>query len=143
MTRLLLSPHVKEDKEILIEGMKLLMERVDNSTGGINTATEQINRAINDAKHLRNDIQRLQTTTEWIRFGDWFWPLFMLFVMLIVGFGSGVWLTRFMYNDNPKNVLGRNLVNWNLDRILKCQRDENPKCTLWRVPPSERPKNKK
>ena len=80
---------VKEDKDILIEGMKLLMERVDNSTGGINTATEQINRAINDAKHLRNDIQRLQTTTEWIRFGDWFWPLLMFFVTFSVGFGGG------------------------------------------------------
>ena len=134
---------VQEDKEILIEGMKLLMQRVDNSTGGINTATEQINRAINDTKDLHNDIHRLQTTIEWIRFGDWFWPLFMLLVMLTVGFCSGMWLMQFMYNNNPNNVLGQNLVNWNIDRILKCQRDENPKCTLWRVPPSERPKNKK
>ena len=134
---------VQEDKEILIEGMKLLMERVNDSAGGINTATEQINRAINDAKHLRNDIHRLQKTTEWIRFGDWFWPLFMLFVMLTVGFGSGVWLTRFMYNDNPSNVLGRNLADWNLSRILKCQKDKNPKCTIWIVPPPERRENKK
>ena len=134
---------VQEDKEILIEGMKLLMKRVDNSTGGINTATEQINRAINDAKHLRNDIQRLQTTTEWIRFGDWFLPLFMLLIMFTFGFGGGIWLMRFMYIDNPANPLGRNLVDWNIDRILKCQKDKNPKCTIWIVPPSERPKNKK
>ena len=80
---------VKEDKDILIEGMKLLMERVDNSTGGINTATEQINGAVNDVKHLRNEIQRLQTKTEWIRFGDWFWPLLMFFVTFSVGFGGG------------------------------------------------------
>ena len=134
---------VQEDKEILIAGMKLLMERIDNSTGGMNTATKQINGAVTDVKHLRNEIQRMQAITAWIKFGDWFWPLSMFFITLGVGFGGGVWLMSSKYNEDPINSLGRNLVNWNIDRILKCQKDKNPKCTLWRVPPSERPKNKK
>ena len=134
---------VQEDKEILIEGMKLLMERIDNSTGGMNTATQKIDGAVNDVENLLKEIQRLQTKTTWIKLADWCSPLLTLFIAILLGFGGGAWLMYFKYDQDPINSLGRNLVNWNIDRILKCQRDENPKCTLWRVPPSERPKNKK
>jgi len=71
-----------------------------------------------------------------IKFAQWFSPLVALLVAALVGAGGSWWVMNLKYND-ATNVLGRNLVNWNLDRIVKCQEGNNPKCTLWIVPPPE------
>ena len=68
---------------------------------------------------------------------DWFSPLAALAIVALVGFGSGIWVTWLSYNDST-NSLGRDLVEWNRERIIKCADDKNPKCTIWLVPPSQR-----
>jgi hypothetical protein len=70
---------------------------------------------------------------------DWFSPLAALAIVALVGFGSGIWVTWLKYNDST-NSLGRDLVEWNRERIIKCADDKNPKCTIWLVPPSHRKK---
>lgn len=52
-----------------------------------------------------------------------------LAIVALVGFGSGGWVMSLKYND-PLSGLGRDLVNWNTDRLLKCRSDDNPKCTM-------------
>lgn len=122
---------VIEDKKIVVEGMQSIMRRVEKSVGDMDSATQQINGAVNDVKYLRSEIIKLQAGTTWIKLADWFSPLLTLLIALSVGFGGGVWLMWVKYNEDPINSLGRDLVNWNTERILKCQRDENPKCTIW------------
>ena len=70
---------------------------------------------------------------------EWFSPLVALLVAALVGAGGSWWVMNLKYNDSL-NVLGRNLVKWNIDRILKCREDDNPKCSIWVVPPPEQRK---
>ena len=111
--------------------LKVLIERLGQTTGGLEATSREFDRS-----YLA--IKRLQQDTVWVKFTDWFSPLTALVVVALVGFGSGCWVTWLKYNGSL-DVLGRNLVNWNVDRILKCQDDKNPKCTLWIVPPERRP----
>lgn len=39
--------------------------------------------------------------------------------------------------QEPRNVFARSLYYWNVDRIAKCQKDNNPKCTLRITPPEQ------
>jgi hypothetical protein len=120
---------VDKDRETNENVLKVLLERMGQSIGGLNTAIKQINKA-------SNDIQKLQQGTALVKFADWFSPLFALLVALIVGFGGGWWAMWLKYSE-PDSVLGRRLVQWNIERILKCQQDNNPKCTIWILPPPE------
>ena len=111
--------------------LKVLIEHLGQTTGGLKATSREIERSY-------KAIQRLQQQTAWVKFTDWFSPLTALVVVALVSFGSGCWVTWLKYNGSL-DILGRNLVNWNVDRILKCQDDKNPKCTLWIVPPEQRP----
>lgn len=123
---------VEQDRETNINVLKVLLERLGQSIGSLNTAITQIN-----SSHTA--LNRLQQNTTWIKFADWFSPLIALVVVLIVGFGCG-WSVMWLKYNESGNVLGRNLVEWNLERILKCQEDKNPKCTIWIEPPPEQRK---
>lgn len=121
---------VEQDRETNINVFQVLLERLGQSIGSLNTAITQINQT-------HTALNRLQQNTTWIKITEWFSPLAALVVVLIVGFGSGWWIMSLKYNDSL-SVLGRDLVNWNADRILKCKDDNNPKCTIWIVPPKQR-----
>lgn len=123
---------VEKDRKTNEDVLKVLLKRIGQTTGGLETAIEQINQA-------STAITRLQRNTTWIRVTEWFSPLAALVVVLVIGAGGGWWLTWLSYNDSL-GVLGRNLVNWNTDRILKCREDDNPKCTIWIVSPELRKK---
>lgn len=123
---------VEEDRQTNEDVLKVLLKRIGQTTGGLETAIGQINQA-------NTAITRLQRNTTWIKVTEWFSPLAALVIVLVIGAGAGWWVTWLKYNDSV-GVLGRNLVNWNLDRIVKCQEDNNPKCTVWVVPPELRKK---
>ncbi len=133
---------VTANKNIVAEKMQPTITQIENSIEGMNTATQEISSSVDEIKQLRQQIKQLQNRTIFIKLGDWFWPLFILFTTLLIGFSAGAWLISVKYKEDPINILGRNLVNWNTDRILKCQRNQSPKCTLWINPPQERSQGK-
>ena len=127
---LALRSSVEQDRQANKEVSKGLMEQSGQSTKKLVQAIEQLDRAA-------AALVKLQRYTTWIKVTEWFSPLAALVIVLLIGAGGGWWVTELKYNDYI-NVLGRNLVNWNTDRIVKCREDDNPKCTLWIVPPEQR-----
>ncbi len=110
--------------------LQILLERMGQSIKGLKQANTQIDEA-------NKALVKLQRNTTWLKVTEWFSPLTALLVAALVGFGSGWWVMSHKYN-NATNALGRDLVQWNIDRILKCREDDNPKCTIWVVPPEQR-----
>jgi hypothetical protein len=82
------------------------------SQKGLETVLSQINGA-------NTALVELQRNTTWIKVIEWFSPLVALLVAALVGADGSWWVMNLQYNDSL-NVLGRNLVKWNIDRILKC-----------------------
>jgi len=121
---------VNADSQTNIDVLEVVLGRLGKSIKGLETAISQINGA-NAA------ITRLQQNTKWLKFTEWFSPLAALVIALLIGAGGSWWLMSLKYNDSL-NVLGRDLVNWNTDRIFKCRQDNNPKCTIWIEPPEQR-----
>ena len=120
---------VESDRKTNEDVLKVLLQRIGQTTGGLSTAIGQINEA-------NTALRRLQQNTIRIKMAHWFAPLMALAIVALVGFGSGGWVTWLKYNDST-NSLGRDLVEWNRERIIKCADDKNPKCTLWIVPPEQ------
>ncbi len=121
---------VESDRQTNEDVLKVLLQRIGQTTKEMETAIGQINGA-------STAIRRLQQNTTWIKFTDWFSPLAALVIVLLIGAGGGWWVMSFKYDD-PLSVFGRKLVQWNTERILKCRDDNNPKCTMWIVPPEQR-----
>lgn len=121
---------VEADRQTNINVLEVVLGRLGKSTKGLETAITQINGA-------NTAITRLQQNTQWIKFTEWFSPLAALVIVLLIGGGGSWWAMSLKYND-PLNVIGRDLVDWNADRIFKCREDNNPKCTIWVVPPEQR-----
>ncbi|MBW4638602.1 MAG: hypothetical protein KME05_10255 [Gloeocapsa sp. UFS-A4-WI-NPMV-4B04] len=121
---------VEADRQTNINVLEVVLGRLGKSTKGLETAISQINGA-------NTAITRLQQNTTWIKFTEWFSPLAALVIVLAIGAGGSWWAMSLKYNDSL-NVIGRDLVNWNADRIFKCREDNNPKCTIWVVPPEQR-----
>ena len=120
---------VESDRKTNEDVLKVLLQRIGQTTGGLSTAIGQINEA-------NTALRRLQQNTIRIKMAHWFAPLMALAIVALVGFGSGIWVMSLKYNDST-NSLGRDLVEWNRERIIKCADDKNPKCTLWIVPPEQ------
>lgn len=125
-----LRTNVESDRQTFEDVLRVLLQRIGQTTQGLSTAIGQVNQA-------STAITRLQQNTAWIKVTGWFSPLTALAIVALVGFGSGGWVMSLKYNDSL-GVLGRDLVNWNTDRLLKCREDDNPKCTIWIVPPELR-----
>ncbi len=49
----------------------------------------------------------------------------------------GMRFSEYLYPRSVKQK-GRELMEWNLARLIKCQKALNPKCTFWIVPPEQR-----
>lgn len=123
---------VEEDLEKQRQEFADLSEKIEVSKQGMERGSVQMSRAYVGIKNLQKNIV-------WLKFAEWFSPLAALSFALLVGAAGGWWTMWLKYNDDA-NVLGRNLVQWNLDRVLKCQEDDNPKCTIWIVPPQPKKK---
>ena len=110
--------------------LKALME-------GTGKNVRELKQAVREVHHAGAVIKQLQQDTVWLKFTEWFSPLGALLIAGLIGFGVSWRLMSIKYNSTI-NVLGREILDWNLDRFLKCRDDKNPKCTFWIVPPEQR-----
>jgi hypothetical protein len=122
-----LQAEAKADREKNIENMNALIMWVNKTNKQFKLTQQQI-------QSSHSDLRKLQQKTLWLKFADWYSPLSALVIVGGACFMAGGWLTFQKYNG-AIDQLGRNIATWNLDRIVKCQDDKNPKCTVWIVPP--------
>lgn len=112
------------------ENVKIMTALIDRLKG----ETEKSNEVQKQMNSSYSAIKDLQQKTLWLKFADWFSPLLALVIVGGAGFSAGGWLTYQKYNSYVEE-LGRDIMSWNLDRLVKCRDDKNPKCTFWIVPP--------
>ena len=122
--------NIEADRQTNHNVIKAVLERVGMSTKELDKAVAQIDRS-----HAQ--IQQLQVGTIWARLTDWLSPAVVLFFWGAIFMMFGMHLSEYLYPRSVK-LSGRELMEWNLARLVKCQKDKNPKCTFWIVPPELR-----
>lgn len=122
-----LHAEVKKDKEQTLENKKAFAKFVGQTTSELSQTYKLVNSSSSDLKKLQNKTQKLS-------WANWFAPLSALAIAVGAGLLAGGWLMSLKYNT-PVERFGRNVTDWNMDRIENCFDTENPKCTLWIVPP--------
>lgn len=111
--------------------LKELSGRVEKSAKNLSTTAKMV-------KQVNTDIEKLLLQTVWVKITEWISPLSVLAIVLGAGFLVGVSVVWIKYNDT-ENKFARNLLDWNIKRIGKCQADKNQKCTIWiERPPEEK-----
>ena len=100
----------------------------------VGQTTKELSLTHNLVSSSHSDLKKLQNKTLWLKWADWFAPLSALAIALGIGalVGGGLMFQR--YNTATAR-LGRDIGKWNIERIVHCQETNNPKCTLWIVPP--------
>ena len=121
---------VEADRQTNEVVLKHLLEQTGQNIKELKQAGREVNRSGAAIKQLQQD-------TVWIKLADWISPLWALLIAGLIGFGVSWRLMSIKYNSTI-NVLGREIMGWNLDRLIKCRNDKNPKCTFWIVPPEQR-----
>ena len=122
-----LHAEVKKDKEQTLENKKAFAKFVGQTTSELSQTYKLVNSSSSDLKKLQNKTQKLSWAKE-------FAPLSALAIAVGAGLLAGGWLMSLKYNT-PVERFGRNVTDWNMDRIQNCLDTENPKCTLWIVSP--------
>ena len=122
-----LQAEAKADREKNIENMNALI-------GWVNKTTNEFKLTNRQNIDSYSELKKLQQKTFWFKSISWYFPLMALFIVGGFGFLAGGWLTVQKYTTFEEEY-GRNIFNWNKDRLIKCQNDDNPKCTFWIVPP--------
>jgi hypothetical protein len=121
---------VKQEREIWANQMQVVLERVSEPIEDLKYANQLANL-------VKSEIQMFRSKAIWMQVFEWFTPLTALALATGAGFLCGLFVMLWKYND-AQNTLGRNIVEWNIDRIVKCQDSKNHKCTLWIVTPPEK-----
>ena len=116
-----------EREQKSIENMNALIGWVNKTTQKQEAVNQQIERSV-------SGIDQIQRNKIWLKIADGFWSLPALAACFSIAIGSTWWVASKRYN-HPNNVFGREVVDWNIDRINNCRETENPKCTFWIVPP--------
>ncbi|VEP12903.1 conserved hypothetical protein [Hyella patelloides LEGE 07179] len=98
---------------------------------------KELKQVVREINHSGATIKKIQQDTVWMKLADWFSPLWALAVVGVIGFGVG-WRMNYLKYNGTVEVLGREIMSWNIDRLIKCREDNNPKCTFWIVPPEQR-----
>ena len=122
--------NIEADRQTNHNVIKAVLERVGKSTKELDKAVAQIDRS-------HSNIERLQKNTIWVKLTDWLSPVVVLGFWGMLCMGIGMRFSEYLYPRSVK-LSGRELMDWNLDRLIKCQKDNNPKCTFWIVPPELR-----
>ena len=121
---------LKEDSQYNAGILKVLANRTRDETKLI----EKVRDEINDSYIV---LTRLKKEAFWSRHSDWFVPLLALLSVASIFYGVSTWFSSIMYNVTI-NSYEREIIHWNRERLKKCNKDNNPKCTLWIVPPEQR-----
>jgi hypothetical protein len=116
-----------------IENMNALIAWVNKTTQKQEAVNQQITLSV-------SGIDQIQRNKIWLKIADGFWSLPVLLVLGLIWSG-GTWMIASKKYNSPNTVFGRNLVEWNVDRLNHCLETNNPKCTLWRVPPGSPERN--
>ena len=131
---------VEKDRETYLIVLNALVSQATQTQTELSEQSKQtkteLDTSIQYIKSCYTTLKKIQSGTTWLKWAEWFSPLTALAIVAVVGFVSGIWVTWLKYNDST-NSLGRDLVEWNRERIIKCADDKNPKCTLWIVPPEQ------
>ncbi len=112
------------------EILRALLERTGQTMRGLDKAVVEINNS-------GAAIKKLQRNTIWVKLTDWLSPVVVLALWGMLGMAIGMRFSEYLYPRSVK-LSGRELMEWNLARLIKCQKDQNPKCTFWIVPPELR-----
>ncbi len=132
---------LKEDILRLRAGVEADREKNEAVLKGLLEGTGQnvreLKQVVREVHHSGAVIKKLQQDTVWIKLTDWISPLSALLIAGLIGFGVSWRVMSIKYNSTI-NVLGREIMGWNIDRLIKCRNDKNPKCTFWIVPPEQR-----
>ncbi len=123
----ILHTEFQADRQKNLKNMNALIEWVGNTTQRQETVNEQI-------EHSISEIGQIQQNKIWLKIANVFWSFPALVVFGLICIGSTWWLASKRYN-HPNNVFGRDIVDWNVERINHCRETQNPKCTFWIVPP--------
>ncbi|MEN9871698.1 MAG: hypothetical protein RLZZ171_2690 [Cyanobacteriota bacterium] len=110
-----------------IENMNALIAWVNKTTQKQEAVNQQIARSV-------SGIDQIQRNKIWLKIADGFWSLPALIAGISIAVG-GTWMIASRRYNHPNNVFGRDVVDWNVDRINHCYDTNNPKCTVWIVPP--------
>jgi hypothetical protein len=116
-----------------IENMNALIAWVNKTTQRQEAVNQQISRSV-------SGIDQIQRNKVWLKIADVFWSLPALIVGTSIAI-CGTWMIAYQKYNSPNTVFGRDVVNWNVDRINHCRETNNPKCTFWIVPPGSPERN--
>ena len=122
-----LHAQVKAERQKNTESIKAVADWVERTTRRQETVNQQITKSI-------SEVGKIQQNQVWLRIADGLYCFPVLVIGVLIIMGGTWWLASRKYNQ-PLNVFGRDLVDWNVDRIQNCFKTENPKCTVWIVPP--------
>ena len=122
-----LHAQVKAERQQNTESIKAVADWVERTTRRQETVNQQIAKSI-------SEVGKIQQNKVWLRIADGFYcfPVLVIGISIIMG---GTWWAASRKYNRTIHVLGRDLVTWNVDRLKNCFDTENPKCTLWIVPP--------
>jgi hypothetical protein len=123
----MLDAKIEADTHRSMENMNALIAWVNKTTQKQEAVNQQIALSV-------SGIDQIQRNKIWLKIADGFWSLPVLLALGLIWSG-GTWMIASKKYNSPNTVFGRNLVEWNIDRLNHCQETNNPKCTLWRVPP--------
>ena len=87
--------------------------------------------------YLKAAIKNLQQDTIWVKITNWASPLSILLIAISIG-GILGWRLAYSQYNVPNSVFAQQIIDWNLDRFIKCFKDGNPKCTIYIVPPPKK-----
>ena len=122
-----LQAEICAEREKNIDSMNALI-------GWVNKTSEQLKLTQQQIQDSHSNLRLLQSKTFWLKWADWFAPIWALAIVGGTSFLVGGWLMSQKYNGTLERF-GRNIVDWNTDRIVNCQKTNNPKCTVWIVHP--------
>jgi hypothetical protein len=121
------------DREKNLEKINALIERFNKT----NQRHERVNQLLSNSI---SEVGKIQQNKIWLRIADGFLSLPALVVSMLILVGGTWWFASIRYN-HPNNVFGRDVVDWNVERINHCRETDNPKCTVWIVPPGSPQRN--
>lgn len=112
--------------------------RIEDNNGVVKWANstmkkqETVNRQVGI---LLSEVAKIKRNKVWLRIADGFYSFPVLVACMLIAIGGTWWFTSRGYYYHPNTAFGRELVDWNVERINNCRETNNPKCTLWIVPP--------
>ncbi|VEP15819.1 conserved hypothetical protein [Hyella patelloides LEGE 07179] len=98
---------------------------------------KKLDKVADKVYYLRAAIKHLQQDTIWVKVSDWASPLSILLIAILIG-GTVGWRLAYAKYDVPNSVFAQQVIDWNLDRFIKCFKEGNPKCTIYIVPPPKK-----